>query len=273
MRRREFVALAASWPLLVRRAFADTCTPKSKTPDEAAAEKREQEASKRRKEAVARALAAGRTVMIFVIPDDDALKWERGRAFGEWLNHGEDSQLAPLSRATVMCARTSELPSKLDGQPLMALLKPNEPPRPLSGELVQYTDRRIRVIKSGEAEEEPPDDDAVFASRVGVLSRLASEALGPAGDAKSEARLVRTRIVTVDPPEGAHWANDSGCATRVEATRAEKAEEKRAEEEARKRGLIGMKAIVSIGCGMGHVPDKSRRFLYFYARDPDRDVT
>src|SRR5207253_4564974 len=101
MRRRDFVAVAAAWPLLVRRAFADVCVPKKKEPAEAAQEKRELEATKRRRDAVARALAAGKTVRIFVIPDDDAEKWERGRAFGEWLNHGEDAQLAPLSRATV----------------------------------------------------------------------------------------------------------------------------------------------------------------------------
>jgi len=265
--------MAAAWPLVVRRAFADTCVPKAKTPDEAAQEKREREASQRRREALARALAAGRTVMLFVIPDDDGEKWERGRAFGEWLNHGADTQLAPLANAVVLCAKTDETPTRLDGQPLMALLRPGAPPRLLDGELAKYADRRI-VVKKGGAEEEPPDDDAVFASRVGVLSNLAASALGPAGAAAAaQARLVRTRIVAVDPPEGAHWASDSGCATRIEATRAEKEAERRAEEEDRKKGIFRMKHIVSIGCGMGHVPDKSTRFLYFYARDPDRDVT
>jgi hypothetical protein len=277
MRRREFVAIAAAWPLLVRRAFADVCPPKNaKTPDEAAREKREREASEARKKAVARAVAAGKTVLIFVIPDDDGEKWERGRAFGEWLNHGDNDQLAPLARATVLCATTSELPVKVDGQPLMVLLRPGAPPRPLDGELMKYTDRRIHVVKAPNEppEPEPPDDDTVFARRVGLLADLTSSTLGPAGpDSIALARQVRTRIIAVDPPEGSHWANDSGCATRIEATRAEKEAEKRAEEEALKKGFMFSKHFVAVGCGMGHVPDKSRRFLYFYARDPDRDVT
>jgi hypothetical protein len=275
MRRRDFVAMAAAWPLLVRRAFADVCVPKKKEPAEVAQEKRELEASKHRREAVAKALAAGRTVLVFVIPDDDMAKWERGRAFGEWLNHGEDAQLAPLSRATVLCAKTGELPSTVDGQPLLVLLRPGAPPRPLEGELAKYSDGRIRVKAIGGAQEpEPPDDDAVFASRVTLLSDLTASVLGPAGaDPAAQARVVRTRIVTVDPPGGSHWASDSGCATRIEVTRAEKEEEERAEEEARKKGIFMMKHVVGVGCGMGHVPDKSRRFLYFYARDPERDVT
>jgi hypothetical protein len=272
VKRRTFVASAAAWPLLIRRAFADTCVPKAKDPDEAAREKRELEASKRRREAVARALAAGRSLMILVIPDDDGEKWERGRAFGEWLNHGEDAQLAPLARAVVMCARTAELPGAVAGQPLLVYLQPNAPPRLLDGALAKYNDREIvRVVKPGEPK--PPDDDSVFASRVTLLSDLTSSVLGTSDSPTADARLVRTRIVAVDPPEGAHWASDSGCATRIEATRAEKEDERRAEEEARKKGMLFSKHIVSIGCGMGHVPDKSRRFLYFYARDPDRDVT
>jgi hypothetical protein len=28
--------------------------------------------------------------------------------------------------------------------------------------------------------------------------------------------------------------------------------------------------IVAIGCGMGHVPEKSSRFLYFFAKSPQQ---
>ena len=41
---------------------------------------------------------------------------------------------------------------------------------------------------------------------------------------------------------GSHWAHASGCATTIE----------------------GIRNTAMIGCGMGHVPDKSRRFLYFF---------
>jgi hypothetical protein len=48
------------------------------------------------------------------------------------------------------------------------------------------------------------------------------------------------------PPLGARWANEEGCATEVE----DLPEDEQA----------------TIGCGMGYVPERSQRFLYFYAR-------
>jgi hypothetical protein len=69
------------------------------------------------------------------------------------------------------------------------------------------------------------------------------------------------------PPDGAHWATSSGCGTKVEDTPEEIADKERRRAEARKRGTVLVDRIVVVGCGMGHVPDKSRRFLHFFAHD------
>ena len=69
---------------------------------------------------------------------------------------------------------------------------------------------------------------------------------------------VQARLIS-EPPAGAHWATSGGCGTDVEETRAER-EQREAEEATGK-----MRVMVSVGCGMGHLPEKSRRFLYFFA--------
>lgn len=52
---------------------------------------------------------------------------------------------------------------------------------------------------------------------------------------------VRQRLVSVRVP-GSHWAQSAGCGTHIE----------------------GIRTTSMIACGMGHVPEKSRRFLYFF---------
>jgi hypothetical protein len=53
------------------------------------------------------------------------------------------------------------------------------------------------------------------------------------------AELTRERLLRTSPPAGARWATSGGCGVRIE----------------------GHKERHAIGCGMGHVPERSRRFL------------
>ena len=50
-----------------------------------------------------------RPLLILVIPAGEELRWRRGRAFGEFLNHGDDASVAPLALFAVSCAPMSEL--------------------------------------------------------------------------------------------------------------------------------------------------------------------
>ena len=76
--------------------------------------------------AKARALAAGRPLLLFIIPKNDGDKWDRGHAFGELLAHGTPAQLAPLASAELACATLDDLdahaPAKDD--PLLARFDP-----------------------------------------------------------------------------------------------------------------------------------------------------
>ena len=66
---------------------------------------------------------------------------------------------------------------------------------------------------------------------------------GYSANAAEDAANVRHTLKD-QPPRGTHWAVSSGCGTRIE----------------------GVTDNVAFGCGMGHVPAKSRRFLYFFSR-------
>src|SRR5689334_20667425 len=65
---------------------------------------------------------AGRPLLCLIIPETDADKWPRGRAFGELLNHGSDEQLAPLGLCEVIACRMAPLrrlvPAAGSGEPL-----------------------------------------------------------------------------------------------------------------------------------------------------------
>lgn len=83
------------------------------------------------------------------------------------------------------------------------------------------------LLKSAFPAREPDDDWTVLRNRGILTPRLAE--------------LTRDRVVRSQPPAGARWARTAGCGTRVE----------------------GVRSNVRVGCGMGHVPERSQRFLSF----------
>jgi hypothetical protein len=115
--------------------------------------------------------------------------------------------------------------------------------RPFHVELAEYAD----VFRDGKHtwEELTHEQELVSQKRIAGLAHVLRTALGaPTGDLAARAADVRTRIKD-GPPAGAHWAHSSGCGTMIE----------------------GVDQRFAVACGMGHVPEKSRRFLYFFAID------
>ena len=95
MKRRNFLAGASALalsPLMIQKAFAD------------GAEALRSEALF---EAYRRARRAGRPLLVIIVPSKDG--WERGSAWGEYLNHGTEAQLAPLAIFEPACATADEL--------------------------------------------------------------------------------------------------------------------------------------------------------------------
>jgi hypothetical protein len=237
MNRRHFLLLTgalATAPAFIRRAFAD----ESLLPLPPGAEPLASLAG-----AYRRAQRSSKALLVLVIPRDDGHKWDRGAAFGAFLNYGDDDAIAPLDGCEVVCAGMAEVkklvPSAPDGEPLMVVIDTQRVPataRALDATLPEYPDRFARGADDWKAL--TAREDRITERRMTLLDALL-QPLGVAGDVR--ARLVKRRI------PGSHWANASGCGTNVEDD-----------------GDDSM----HLACGMGHVPSRSSRFLYLYAQTP-----
>jgi hypothetical protein len=277
MKRRAFLSstAAAAVGLMLRRAFADASLPAAKTGGAAASAVLRVDLEA----ALARAASAGVPLFVIVVPTEDGRKYEVGRAWGELLNHGTPAQVAPLARAEVVCARMDELakvsaPGVSGAEPLAVVVDPasRRVTSVLHATLRAYEKHVFikRVAKPGGSDDTPKPlaDDQVSALRIEALAGVVRSGLLPIGGAEVPALAagVKTKLVE-RPPPGSRWANSSGCGpTRVEQTPEEKEAERRAEQEALAKGIVHGKTVVAYGCGMGHVPAKGRRFLYFFAK-------
>ncbi|HTN86455.1 MAG TPA: hypothetical protein VL242_22300 [Sorangium sp.] len=233
---------ATTWPAFIRDAFGDGAACDMNGKPSAAPPVAQVSAAFRR------AQQAGKALLVLVIPADDSARWERGRAFGELLNFGADRDLAPLAGVEVVCATMADLkkivPGAGAGEPLMVLVRTDKVPA-----VATPLDASLPAYKSGRSpdrtgwEQQQKDEEKIAAQRIGALGELLRKALG-ADERSVAARAagVRARLVK-QPPAGAHWASSSGCGTTIE----------------------GVEESGAIGCGMGHVPEKSRRFLYFFS--------
>jgi hypothetical protein len=251
-------ALTATWPHFLRSAFAEPSPPGSAEVTGLAVVS----------EGFRRAQRAGKPLLVLIIPRDDAAKWERGRAFGAWLNHGSAEQLWPLALCEVACATLDDLrrlvPTVGLGDPLMIVVETAAVPvtvTRLDAKLVEPPGRRPRPSSVEAWREQQRLEEAQVDQQIATLARLARKGLVdspasgnqravPTGAAamatlaeEAKARLLHQRV------PGSHWASSMGCGTRVEG-----------------HPEIGR----GIQCGMGHVPEKSARFLYFYTipKDP-----
>ena len=294
MKRRAFLgaatlgAAAATVPAWVDRAFAQQLDP-----DRYAAEVAN---------AYRRAALAGRPVLLVVIPPD-AQKHERGQLWGELLNHGADGQLWPLALVEVVAADLASarriLPS-LPGEEAIAVVVETDgsqrstavtvdvpsigwaahPPELVGADPEEWLNRRIdqRIERLAGALEAAIAGDVrmlegradAARARLGAADRtridhlLRSSARVPAdlvraapaivalaahraGAAVLYARLaavVREDLVECAMP-GARWARNGGCGTTIEE--------------------LPDDQQVMMGCGMGHVPERSQRFVHFFA--------
>jgi hypothetical protein len=230
------LALAGA-PGFIRRAFADSsCAPQPRARLASLAG------------AYRRAQRAGTPLLVLIVPEDVDAQWDRGMAWGELLNHGTDAQLAPLARVEVACASMRDVvelaPSAAGREPLaMAIDTAGSPAQVtrIDGNLPQYPSD----FRRGDWQEITRVEAGITSARIELIARLLRDALAPngdAGDAAVLAQSVRARL-TDHPPVGARWARSSGCGTIVE----------------------GQNDNSVFGCGMGHVPEKSQRFLAFFA--------
>jgi hypothetical protein len=308
---------AATWPQFLRDAFADEPAKGPEPPADPPRPRRDPklvaEEEKRERLAVLsdgyrRAQKAGKPLLVIVIPDDRAHKWQRGEYFGSFLNHGTAEQLFPLSLCEVICASMSDLrhlvPTVGLGEPLLVLVETDRVPatvRRLEARLPDHRNDPRRSQNMEEFEARTRGENQEIDTRIALLGKLVHDAvaadvamleqraaqvraalpaasllpiesalrardqISPAdadrgaalialfaqqGDKASRGELHKTLARSVEQRlrkqrvPGSHWARHSGCGTTVEG--------------AEDRGPM-------IACGMGHVPEKSWRFLYFFS--------
>lgn len=245
------------------------------------------------------AQAAGRPLLVVVIPANRSHRYAYGRAWGAVLNAGSQDVRAALALCDLRCASyesvqtafgkilaQEETPLPSD-EPMGILLETER----LSAHSVPVTaalsaqcngdaqghldrshKRRAKLAQDGLAELSTALHRAILPDAKALVRRAAQERaalpidaarlpgaeraiLAPAGllaesggatDGRWnpwEERIALEfdkRMQSSVP--GAQWANSSGCGVRIE----------------------GEPSIVQISCGMGLVPEISRRFLYFY---------
>lgn len=246
MKRRTFLAAVgatgavALWPRLIRQAFADAsfdAPGTKKTAPGLSTSPKHIDVSKRPQ-------------LVIVVPADDGQKHRRGELWGEYLNHGEPAQIAPLAHVDVSCATMRELGAlagDVTGEPLALLFGRDGSVQPLDAQVPQIA-RGLRM--------EGQDDDALVDKRIATVAKMVARALPPVAPDEVRAAADRVaRAVRAQPPAGSHWANASGCGPA-------------SVENMKEEGDDGV--VVAYGCGMGHVPAKSRRFLYFFAKTPQQ---
>ena len=243
MKRRHFVGAASAvlgaalWPGMVRDAFGDEACPGSPL-----ARLAQIAASFRR------ARAAGKVLLVFVVPADNGARWGRGQVFGELLNHGSDRDLAPLAAAEVVCATMEDLrklvPAAGAGEPLMVLVHPDKLPAS-ARQLDIALAPEPPFEEEGSWQEHERREDEASDRRIAAMGELLRRSLGDdpkrAGPLAAE---VRARLKD-KPPAGTKWAKSEGCGVEIE----------------------GETDSMGVACGMGHVPRKGRRFLYFFSRN------
>jgi hypothetical protein len=253
MRRRGFlkgalgIAALAAAPMLIRRAFADGSCPTPNNSGKGTADN-----LGALTDALKRAQRNGKHLLVFIIPAEDGIKYDRGSAFGAWLNHGTPKQIAPLARCEVVCATMADVkrlvPSVQGKEPLMVAIWPSGDqmlPIVLDAELPLAP----RGKNFGDWKEVEKRDNEMVEKRIAVLAGLIrnlwKDPFNIDANADALAKEVKVKYVEQRVP-GSRWGHASGCGTTVE----------------------GEEDEMRVACGMGHVPAKASRFLYMYAKTP-----
>lgn len=307
MHRRKFLGTvavglgASALPVWLSRSFGlggETCPATPEDPPPAPADPI-------RSECNANPGAPTKPKLVLVIPAENVTaQWDRGQAFGEYLNHGSDEQLGLFAAFDVVCRRVDQLPPSVQalvtGEPLMIVLDEHGPVpvRPLDGTLPPHPERSF----GGDHEPTPFEsfedlENSIIAARTAILADLLRSALPHSAlvlqATREHAALACDEAAAfLDLPNRLHTLTpaivDRGAATTMLAIR-------RQTPDARARLWALLAAAVharltyhpvdgapwargggcgvrvegddsphGVACGMGHVPRKSVRFLKFF---------
>ena len=257
MRRRALVALGLG--LLVFPGFAE-----AQSADAALDEGRA---------ALLRAQNQRGLLAVFIVPEDDNAAFHLGHQLGSFLMHGRQEALTALGLAEVACMRMTELralvPNVPDGEPVLVLIDTaaspmgvtaSEGPLPppyvwtLPPELAELDipeeDPRYVPWRRAQCEAEERRVEEGIVAVASVILRAFALPVRASSPAQRVQALLRTRALAQLSVSGGAWARSDGCGIEYE----------------RRRTDHSPRVIhLSEACGMGYVPERAQRFLYFYS--------
>lgn len=276
MKRRDFVvgaAAAAALPAFLQKAFA--CPPPMPRAGCTAVPPGADEVSL----AVRAAVVAGKPLLVILVPAE-AARWERGRLWGELLNHGPESAWAALACVEVVCATTAALtavvPHSATDADLFVLVETATLPMSASSHRATVPAYEGGFGRGGNPEGQKAEA-RIGAARVAMMANLveiavlgadrsllprraaeaaAARAVRPSNSSDDNAAILLQQGATAlvvaaaqerlqkKPVRGSKWATSGGCGVSVE----------------------GENDDVGYACGMGHTPALSRRFLYWFSK-------
>ncbi|MBT9558210.1 MAG: hypothetical protein IV100_19410 [Myxococcales bacterium] len=248
------------------------------------------------KSALTASKASGKPLLVFTTPAAGDLAWERGNAFGAWLNHGSEDTLARFAEVEVVAGSTAGLigaiGKPLKGDPLFWLVT--------EGEAQGFDAPLNKVVsqKRGDVSEQ----DAIIDTQLATLDRLLKDAVGGQKARDHRASAARTRLSTTDVATLTTYQKAGGAGTPPALSLVDRGAAilaaglggtvpqsivKALADAARARvvkqripGTLWGQANACgsdtfegvepdpdeqmVDCGMGFVPERSQRFLHFY---------
>ncbi len=289
MKRRDFVsrfsggaAAAVVLPSFLQKAFA--CPPAMKSADCAEVPAGADDLTAAWQSAV----SVGKPLLVILVPADGGQKYQRGELWGEVLNHGSAATWAALGCVEVVCATVAALQPfhnvVVAETDLFVLIETESVPaaaRAFTATVPTYEETWRRGGGGDDWQKRLDKENAISDQRIAIVGALIETAVfGATGAAarpllakrvaQTEAARQKRPSATVDDSaslfvqrgellsvqqaaeqrlkvnriRGSKWARGGGCGVDVE----------------------GDQDNVGIACGMGHTPQKSSRFLYWFAK-------
>jgi hypothetical protein len=192
----------------------------------------------------------GRPLLALLVPPPNSGGYERGSLVGAALNHAGDELLADLAAVELVCVTPDRLPESVrptgETLPWFVLLERDGDAvrsREFRPDIAPETEHGLRFGEEWKkAEVEAAARVRAFADALHAF--LLPSTGRPGDDMARRAAAARERYVR-RPPPGAYWANSTSCGVDIE-------------------GIAPQ--YPSVACGMGMVPEVSRRFLDFYVK-------
>lgn len=185
------------------------------------------------------AAAAGKPLLLIVVPSDSVERWCQSNAWGEAISHGPDSFIAVLDTAVLATATQAEiaafLPTYTPQAPEPSMVRVDVCGLPATWEAA-----RVEAIYAYGTD----DTEALIDERITAID-AATRTLLPAG-AGEVSDAARRAVIP-----GSRWGSAYGCGEDYETP-----------------DPLIPEPVWGVDCGMGHVSPRSQRFLDFLTREP-----